>query len=238
MAIYSASNEFQSAVEQYNNLGNQSTTAANQSTTAALEQCMLLSRINDKLLEESGGNVNNRSYKKTVKKLRQMCTNLKKVQFCKDVAVGRYLIENQERDVSLSTMSKRAIYKKFIYVPKPKTEHMPGHMLDQSKTERMPGHMLDQSKTERMPGHMLDQSKTEHMSRHMLDQSKQESVLKKRIEELEQRVKRLEDRDEELTGALRLIKDQFDKKSKPGMFESFLKKDCELEFEELLATKH
>ena len=199
MAIYSASNEFQSAVEQYNNLGNQSTTAANQSTTAALEQCMLLSRINDKLLEESGGNVNNRSYKKTVKKLRQMCTNLKKVQFCKDVAVGRYLIENQERDVSLSTMSKRAIYKKFIYVPKPKTEHMPGHMLDQSK---------------------------------------QESVLKKRIEELEQRVKRLEDRDEELTGALRLIKDQFDKKSKPGMFESFLKKDCELEFEELLATKH
>ena len=212
MAIYSASNEFQSAVEQYNNLGNQSTTAANQSTTAALEQCMLLSRINDKLLEESGGNVNNRSYKKTVKKLRQMCTNLKKVQFCKDVAVGRYLIENQERDVSLSTMSKRAIYKKFIYVPKPKTEHMPGHMLDQSKTE--------------------------HMSRHMLDQSKQESVLKKRIEELEQRVKRLEDRDEELTGALRLIKDQFDKKSKPGMFESFLKKDCELEFEELLATKH
>ena len=238
MAIYSASNEFQSAVEQYNNLGNQSTTAANQSTTAALEQCMLLSRINDKLLEESGGNVNNRSYKKTVKKLRQMCTNLKKVQFCKDVAVGRYLIENQERDVSLSTMSKRAIYKKFIYVPKPKTEHMPGHMLDQSKTERMPGHMLDQSKTEHMPGHMLDQSKTEHMSRHMLDQSKQESVLKKRIEELEQRVKRLEDRDEELTGALRLIKDQFDKKSKPGMFESFLKKDCELEFEELLATKH
>ena len=238
MAIYSASNEFQSAVEQYNNLGNQSTTAANQSTTAALEQCMLLSRINDKLLEESGGNVNNRSYKKTVKKLRQMCTNLKKVQFCKDVAVGRYLIENQERDVSLSTMSKRAIYKKFIYVPKPKTEHMPGHMLDQSKTEHMPGHMLDQSKTERMPGHMLDQSKTEHMSRHMLDQSKQESVLKKRIEELEQRVKRLEDRDEELTGALRLIKDQFDKKSKPGMFESFLKKDCELEFEELLATKH
>ena len=238
MAIYSASNEFQSAVEQYNNLGNQSTTAANQSTTAALEQCMLLSRINDKLLEESGGNVNNRSYKKTVKKLRQMCTNLKKVQFCKDVAVGRYLIENQERDVSLSTMSKRAIYKKFIYVPKPKTEHMPGHMLDQSKTERMPGHMLDQSKTERMPGHTLDQSKTEHMSRHMLDQSKQESVLKKRIEELEQRVKRLEDRDEELTGALRLIKDQFDKKSKPGMFESFLKKDCELEFEELLATKH
>ena len=225
MAIYSASNEFQSAVEQYNNLGNQSTTAANQSTTAALEQCMLLSRINDKLLEESGGNVNNRSYKKTVKKLRQMCTNLKKVQFCKDVAVGRYLIENQERDVSLSTMSKRAIYKKFIYVPKPKTEHMPGHMLDQSKTEHMPGHMLDQSKTERMPGHMLDQSK-------------QESVLKKRIEELEQRVKRLEDRDEELTGALRLIKDQFDKKSKPGMFESFLKKDCELEFEELLATKH
>ena len=225
MAIYSASNEFQSAVEQYNNLGNQSTTAANQSTTAALEQCMLLSRINDKLLEESGGNVNNRSYKKTVKKLRQMCTNLKKVQFCKDVAVGRYLIENQERDVSLSTMSKRAIYKKFIYVPKPKTEHMPGHMLDQSKTEHM-------------PGHMLDQSKTEHMSRHMLDQSKQESVLKKRIEELEQRVKRLEDRDEELTGALRLIKDQFDKKSKPGMFESFLKKDCELEFEELLATKH
>ena len=148
MAIYSASNEFQSAVEQYNNLGNQSTTAANQSTTAALEQCMLLSRINDKLLEESGGNVNNRSYKKTVKKLRQMCTNLKKVQFCKDVAVGRYLIENQERDVSLSTMSKRAIYKKFIYVPKPKTEHMPGHMLDQSKTEHMPGHMLDQSKTE------------------------------------------------------------------------------------------
>ena len=225
MAIYSSSNEFQSAVEQYNNLGNQSTTAANQSTTAALEQCMLLSRINDKLLEESGGNVNNRSYKKTVKKLRQMCTNLKKVQFCKDVAVGRYLIENQERDVSLSTMSKRAIYKKFIYVPKPKTEHMPGHMLDQSKTERMPGHTLDQSKTERMPGHMLDQSK-------------QESVLKKRIEELEQRVKRLEDRDEELTGALRLIKDQFDKKSKPGMFESFLKKDCELEFEELLATKH
>ena len=225
MAIYSASNEFQSAVEQYNNLGNQSTTAANQSTTAALEQCMLLSRINDKLLEESGGNVNNRSYKKTVKKLRQMCTNLKKVQFCKDVAVGRYLIENQERDVSLSAMSKTAIYKKFIYVPKPKTEHMPGHMLDQSKTERM-------------PGHMLDQSKTEHMSRHMLDQSKQESVLKKRIEELEQRVKRLEDRDEELTGALRLIKDQFDKKSKPGMFESFLKKDCELEFEELLATKH
>ena len=199
MAIYSSSNEFQSAVEQYNNLGNQSTTAANQSTTAALEQCMLLSRINDKLLEESGGNVNNRSYKKTVKKLRQMCTNLKKVQFCKDVAVGRYLIENQERDVSLSTMSKRAIYKKFIYVPKPKTERMPGHMLDQSK---------------------------------------QESVLKKRIEELEQRVKRLEDRDEELTGALRLIKDQFDKKSKPGMFESFLKKDCELEFEELLATKH
>ena len=90
MAIYSASNEFQSAVEQYNNLGNQSTTAANQSTTAALEQCMLLSRINDKLLEESGGNVNNRSYKKTVKKLRQMCTNLKKVQFCKDVAeIGR-----------------------------------------------------------------------------------------------------------------------------------------------------
>ena len=218
MAIYSSSNEFQSAVEQYNNLGNQS-------TTAALEQCMLLSRINDKILEESGGNVNDRSYKKTVKKLRQMCTNLKKVQFCKDVAVGRYLIENQERDVSLSTMSKRAIYKKFIYVPKPKTEHMPGHMLDQSKTERM-------------PGHMLDQSKTEHMSRHMLDQSKQESVLKKRIEELEQRVKRLEDRDEELTGALRLIKDQFDKKSKPGMFESFLKKDCELEFEELLATKH
>ena len=212
MAIYSASNEFQSAVEQYNNLGNQSTTAANQSTTAALEQCMLLSRINDKLLEESGGNVNNRSYKKTVKKLRQMCTNLKKVQFCKDVAVGRYLIENQERDVSLSAMSKTAIYKKFIYVPKPKTEHMPGHMLDQSKTE--------------------------HMPRHMLDQSKQESVLKKRIEELEQRVKRLEDRDEELTGALRLIKDQFDKKSKPGMFESFLKKDCELEFEELLATKH
>ena len=212
MAIYSASNEFQSAVEQYNNLGNQSTTAANQSTTAALEQCMLLSRINDKLLEESGGNVNDRSYKKTVKKLRQMCTNLKKVQFCKDVAVGRYLIENQERDVSLSAMSKTAIYKKFIYVPKPKTEHMPGHMLDQSKTE--------------------------HMSRHMLDQSKQESVLKKRIEELEQRVKRLEDRDEELTGALRLIKDQFDKKSKPGMFESFLKKDCELEFEELLATKH
>ena len=212
MAIYSASNEFQSAVEQYNNLGNQSTTAANQSTTAALEQCMLLSRINDKLLEESGGNVNNRSYKKTVKKLRQMCTNLKKVQFCKDVAVGRYLIENQERDVSLSTMSKRAIYKKFIYVPKPKTEHMPGHMLDQSKTE--------------------------HMPRHMLDQPKHESVLKKRIEELEQRVKRLEDRDEELTGALRLIKDQFDKKSKPGMFESFLKKDCELEFEELLATKH
>ena len=218
MAIYSSSNEFQSAVEQYNNLGNQS-------TTAALEQCMLLSRINDKILEESGGNVNDRSYKKTVKKLRQMCTNLKKVQFCKDVAVGRYLIENQERDVSLSAMSKTAIYKKFIYVPKPKTEHMPGHMLDQSKTERM-------------PGHMLDQSKTEHMSRHMLDQSKQESVLKKRIEELEQRVKRLEDRDEELTGALRLIKDQFDKKSKPGMFESFLKKDCELEFEELLATKH
>ena len=212
MAIYSASNEFQSAVEQYNNLGNQSTTAANQSTTAALEQCMLLSRINDKLLEESGGNVNNRSYKKTVKKLRQMCTNLKKVQFCKDVAVGRYLIENQERDVSLSAMSKTAIYKKFIYVPKPKTEHMPGHMLDQSKTE--------------------------HMPRHMLDQPKHESVLKKRIEELEQRVKRLEDRDEELTGALRLIKDQFDKKSKPGMFESFLKKDCELEFEELLATKH
>ena len=231
MAIYSSSNEFQSAVEQYNNLGNQS-------TTAALEQCMLLSRINDKILEESGGNVNDRSYKKTVKKLRQMCTNLKKVQFCKDVAVGRYLIENQERDVSLSAMSKTAIYKKFIYVPKPKTEHMPGHMLDQSKTEHMPGHMLDQSKTERMPGHMLDQSKTEHMSRHMLDQSKQESVLKKRIEELEQRVKRLEDRDEELTGALRLIKDQFDKKSKPGMFESFLKKDCELEFEELLATKH
>jgi len=192
MAIYSSSNEFQSAVEQYNNLGNQS-------TTAALEQCMLLSRINDKILEESGGNVNDRSYKKTVKKLRQMCTNLKKVQFCKDVAVGRYLIENQERDVSLSAMSKTAIYKKFIYVPKPKTEHMPGHMLDQSK---------------------------------------QESVLKKRIEELEQRVKRLEDRDEELTGALRLIKDQFDKKSKPGMFESFLKKDCELEFEELLATKH
>ena len=205
MAIYSSSNEFQSAVEQYNNLGNQS-------TTAALEQCMLLSRINDKILEESGGNVNDRSYKKTVKKLRQMCTNLKKVQFCKDVAVGRYLIENQERDVSLSAMSKTAIYKKFIYVPKPKTEHMPGHMLDQSKTEHMPGHMLDQSK--------------------------QESVLKKRIEELEQRVKRLEDRDEELTGALRLIKDQFDKKSKPGMFESFLKKDCELEFEELLATKH
>ena len=92
MAIYSSSNEFQSAVEQYNNLGNQS-------TTAALEQCMLLSRINDKILEESGGNVNDRSYKKTVKKLRQMCTNLKKVQFCKDVAVGRYLIENQERDV-------------------------------------------------------------------------------------------------------------------------------------------
>ena len=205
MAIYSASNEFQSAVEQYNNLGNQS-------TTAALEQCMLLSRINDKILEESGGNVNDRSYKKTVKKLRQMCTNLKKVQFCKDVAVGRYLIENQERDVSLSAMSKTAIYKKFIYVPKPKTEHMPGHMLDQSKTE--------------------------HMPRHMLDQPKHESVLKKRIEELEQRVKRLEDRDEELTGALRLIKDQFDKKSKPGMFESFLKKDCELEFEELLATKH
>jgi hypothetical protein len=205
MAIYSASNEFQSAVEQYNNLGNQS-------TTAALEQCMLLSRINDKILEESGGNVNDRSYKKTVKKLRQMCTNLKKVQFCKDVAVGRYLIENQERDVGLSAMSKTAIYKKFIYVPKPKTEHMPRHMLDQSKTERMPGHTLDQSK--------------------------QESVLKKRIEELEQRVKRLEDRDEELTGALRLIKDQFDKKSKPGMFESFLKKDCELEFEELLATKH
>jgi hypothetical protein len=205
MAIYSSSNEFQSAVEQYNNLGNQS-------TTAALEQCMLLSRINDKILEESGGNVNDRSYKKTVKKLRQMCTNLKKVQFCKDVAVGRYLIENQERDVSLSAMSKTAIYKKFIYVPKPKTEHMPGHMLDQSKTE--------------------------HMPRHMLDQPKHESVLKKRIEELEQRVKRLEDRDEELTGALRLIKDQFDKKSKPGMFESFLKKDCELEFEELLATKH
>jgi hypothetical protein len=205
MAIYSASNEFQSAVEQYNNLGNQS-------TTAALEQCMLLSRINDKILEESGGNVNDRSYKKTVKKLRQMCTNLKKVQFCKDVAVGRYLIENQERDVGLSAMSKTAIYKKFIYVPKPKTEHMPRHMLDQSKTERMPGHTLDQSK--------------------------QESVLKKRIEELEHRVKRLEDRDEELTGALRLIKDQFDKKSKPGMFESFLKKDCELEFEELLATKH
>lgn len=196
MAIYSSSNEFQSAVEQYNNLGNQS-------TTAALEQCMLLSRINDKLLEESHGNENTRAYKRDVKKLRQMCSGLKKPQFCKDVAVGRYVIENQERDVSLPTMTKTAIYKKFIYVPKPKTENMPRHMLDQELPE-----------------------KTTTQDR------------QKRIEELEQRAKRLEDRDQELTGALRLIKDQFDKKSKPGMFESFLKKDCELEFEELLATKH
>ena len=93
MAIYSSSNEFQSAVEQYNNLGNQS-------TTAALEQCMLLSRINDKILEESGGNVNDRSYKKTVKKLRQMCTNLKKVQFCKDVDRKSTRLNSSHTDIS------------------------------------------------------------------------------------------------------------------------------------------
>jgi hypothetical protein len=219
MAIYSSSNEFQSAVEQYNNLGNQS-------TTAALEQCMLLSRINDKILEESGGNVNDRSYKKTVKKLRQMCTNLKKVQFCKDVAVGRYLIENQERDVGLSAMSKTAIYKKFIYVPKPKTEHMPRHMLDQPKhesvlTEHMPRHMLDQPKhesvlTEHMPRHMLDQPKhesvlTEHMPRHMLDQPKHESVLLEK-----EKIKKLQD-------IVDQIGSWIDGKTKPGMFQRCLR---------------
>jgi hypothetical protein len=201
MAIYSSSNEFQSAVEQYNNLGNQS-------TTAALEQCMLLSRINDKILEESGGNVNDRSYKKTVKKLRQMCTNLKKVQFCKDVAVGRYLIENQERDVGLSAMSKTAIYKKFIYVPKPKTEHMPRHMLDQPKHESV--------LTEHMPRHMLDQPKhesvlTEHMPRHMLDQPKHESVLLEK-----EKIKKLQD-------IVDQIGSWIDGKTKPGMFQRCLR---------------
>ena len=53
--IYSQSQDFQLAVQTYKQLGNDS-------NRAALEGCMLLARINNKLLEEFDGNVQSKGY--------------------------------------------------------------------------------------------------------------------------------------------------------------------------------
>ena len=110
--IYSQSQDFQLAVQTYKQLGNDS-------NKAALEGCMLLARINNKLLEEFDGNVQSKGYKKVASILVD-ATGLKKAQYCKDIAVGNYLIINIETKPELWSIAKTSIYKAYIHVSKPK----------------------------------------------------------------------------------------------------------------------
>ena len=110
--IYSQSQDFQLAVQTYKQLGNDS-------NKAALEGCMLLARMNNKLLEEFDGNVQSKGYKKVASILVD-ATGLKKAQYCKDIAVGNYLIINIETKPELWSIAKTSIYKAYIHVSKPK----------------------------------------------------------------------------------------------------------------------
>ena len=110
--IYSQSQDFQLAVQTYKQLDTDS-------NKAALEGCMLLARINNKLLEEFDGNVQSKGYKKVASILVD-ATGLKKAQYCKDIAVGNYLIINIETKPELWSIAKTSIYKAYIHVSKPK----------------------------------------------------------------------------------------------------------------------
>lgn len=115
--IYTQSQEFQGAVETYNTLGNTSIQASH-------DQCMLLARMQQKLADSVGGNVQSKEYRKGMVSI-QVDTNLKKAQCHRDIQIGRYLIENQERNPNLSTMDKTKIYKEFIVQPKPRAPSKP-----------------------------------------------------------------------------------------------------------------
>ena len=110
--IYSQSQDFQLAVQTYKQLDADS-------NKASLEGCMLLARINNKLLEEFDGNVQSKGYKKVASILVD-ATGLKKAQYCKDIAVGNYLIINIETKPELWSIAKTSIYKAYIHVSKPK----------------------------------------------------------------------------------------------------------------------
>ena len=111
-SIYSQSQDFQLAVQTYKQLGNDS-------NKAALEGCMLLARINNKLLEEFDGNVHAKGYQKVSRHLIRD-TSMKKRQYQRDIAVGNYLIINIETKPELWSITKTSIYKAYIHVSKPK----------------------------------------------------------------------------------------------------------------------
>lgn len=108
--IYSQSQDFQAAVTTYKQLNQDS-------NKAALEGCMLLARINGKLLDEFDGNPQSKGYKKVASTLIEG-TGLKYAQYRRDVQIGNYLIVNIETKPELWTLPKTAIYKTYIHVPK------------------------------------------------------------------------------------------------------------------------
>lgn len=115
--IYTQSQEFQGAVETYNTLGNTSIQASH-------DQCMLLARMQQKLADSVGGNIKAKNYKKGLRDIQVSC-NIQPAQCRRNILIGKYLIENQEKNPNLSTMDKTKIYKTYILQPKPKTPSKP-----------------------------------------------------------------------------------------------------------------
>ena len=119
--IYSQSQDFQLAVQTYKQLDTDS-------NKAALEGCMLLARINNKLLEEFDGNVHAKGYQKVSRHLIRD-TSMKKRQYQRDIAVGNYLIINIETKPELWSITKTSIYKAYIHVSKPKQNQSKNHQM-------------------------------------------------------------------------------------------------------------
>lgn len=112
--IYTKTPEFEGAVKTYKELGSNS-------IRASQDQCILLARMQVKLAESVDGKVTSKEYKLAFRSLKNVTCGS---QFRKDVQVGKYLIENQEKNPNLSSMTKTIIYKTYINPPKPKVQSM------------------------------------------------------------------------------------------------------------------
>ena len=74
-------------------------------------QCCICAKIQDTLMKKHNGNTNSKGYKKEATQI-LLATNMKKSQFNKDAAVGRYVITQQ--DITLFELPKSAIESKFL----------------------------------------------------------------------------------------------------------------------------